>query len=151
MRGRGSLNDLDLRVRRHVYARFVELGRAPTFAELEADLAIEDLEPTLRRLHDAHALVLERARPELRMAHPFSAVPTPHRVDAAGRSWYGSCGWDAFGILAALHVDGHISTTCPDCDASIEIDVRQRRAQPDDAVFHVLVPAAQWWEDIVFT
>ena len=34
--------------------------------------------------------------------NPFSANPTPHRVLAVGREWYANCGWDAFGILAAL-------------------------------------------------
>ena len=51
--------------------------------------------------HD-HALVLQENGMELRMAHPFSAVPTPYRVSAAGRWWYANCAWDAFGVCAAL-------------------------------------------------
>jgi Alkylmercury lyase len=144
------MDERDLELRNHVYHRFVQLGRAPTFAELRDELGA-DVEAVLRRLHDAHALVLEPDRPEIRMANPFSAVPTPHRVEAGGRSWYGNCAWDAFGIPAALHVDGRVSTACPDCAAAIEIDIRDRRPVPDDYVFHVVVPAAHWWEDIVFT
>jgi hypothetical protein len=144
------MDERDLELRNHVYHRFVELGRAPTFAELRDELGA-DVEAVLRRLHDAHALVLEPDRPEIRMANPFSAVPTPHQVEAGGRSWYGNCAWDAFGIPAALHVDGRVSTACPDCAAAIEIDIRDRRPVPDDYVFHVVVPAAHWWEDIVFT
>jgi hypothetical protein len=146
------MDEPDIQVRNHVYRRFVELGRAPSFAELQYELGgAEETEATLRRLHDAHALVLERDRPEIRMANPFSAVPTPHRVEADGRSWYANCAWDAFGIPAALHVDGHISSACPDCGAPIEIDVVDRRTWPDDHVFHVVVPAEHWWDDIVFT
>jgi Alkylmercury lyase len=142
----------DLEVRNHVYRRFVELGRAPLFAELEAERGgADETEAALRRLHDAHALVLDADRPEIRMANPFSAVPTPHRVQAGGRSWYATCAWDAFGIPAALHVDGRISSACPDCQAPIEIDVRDRRPWPDEHVFHVVVPAEHWWDDIVFT
>jgi hypothetical protein len=147
---RRLINDHDLQVRNHVYRRFVELGRAPTLAELADELG-PDVEPALRRLHDAHALVLESDRPEIRMANPFSAVPTPYRVEAGGRSWYANCAWDAFGIPAVLHVDGHISSACPDCGEPIEIDVRDRRAVPDEHVFHVVVPAERWWADIVFT
>jgi Alkylmercury lyase len=137
------MDEADLRLRNEIYRRFVELGRAPTRAEIGDDGA-------LRRLHDAHALVLGDDC-EIRMANPFSAVPTPYRVEAAGRSWYANCAWDAFGIPAALDVDGHVSSTCPDCGEPIEIDVRDRRPVPDDHVFHVLVPAEHWWDDIVFT
>jgi hypothetical protein len=108
-------------------------------------------EAALRRLHEARMLVLEPDRPEIRMVIPFSAVPTPYRVEAAGRSWFANCAWDAFGILAAFDVDGHISSSCPDCGESIEIDVVDRRPEPSDDVFHVLVPARSWWDDIVFT
>ena len=135
----------DLELRNLVYERFVELGRAPTLDELGTD------EAALRRLHEARMLVLEPDRPEIRMVIPFSAVPTPYRVEAAGRSWFANCAWDAFGILAAFHVDGHISSSCPDCGEPIEIDVVDRRPEPADDVFHVLVPARSWWDDIVFT
>ena len=80
------MDEGDLRIRNHVYRRFVELGRAPTFAVLKDELG-DDVESALRRLHDAHALVLEPNRTEIRMANPFSAVPTPYRVEAYGRSW----------------------------------------------------------------
>jgi hypothetical protein len=85
------------------------------------------------------------------MANPFSAVPTSFRVHADARWWYGNCAWDAFGICAALGVDGHVETHCPDCDEPIAVELRDR--QPDDRtlVFHCLVPAAHWWDDIVFT
>ena len=85
------------------------------------------------------------------MAAPFSAVATPFRVDAAGRNWFANCAWDAFGICAALHVDGRIETVCPDCAEPIVVTVSDRR--PDDAtlVFHCLVPAARWWDDIGYT
>ena len=134
-----------LELRNLVYGRFVELGRAPTMEELGTT------EAALRRLHEAHMLVLEPDRPEIRMVIPFSAVPTPYRVEAAGRSWFANCAWDSFGILAALDVDGHISSSCPDCGEPIEIDVADRRPEPADDVFHVLVPARSWWDDIVFT
>ena len=144
------MDDHDRWIRNLVYRRFVELGRAPTLAELTDDLG-GDAEPALQRLHGAHVLVLEPDRAEIRMAKPFSAVPTPHRVEAGGRWWYGNCAWDAFGIPAALHVDGHVSSSCPDCGEPIEIEIRGERPIPDEHVFHVAVPAAHWWDDIVFT
>jgi hypothetical protein len=94
--------------------------------------------------------VLDQAG-ELRMANPFSVVETPHRVDAAGRSWFANCGWDAFGIGAALHIDSTIHTTCPDCAEPIDVEVRDGLPTATGPVWHVLVPARDWWNDIGFT
>jgi hypothetical protein len=85
------------------------------------------------------------------MAIPFSAVPTAYRVQAAGRWWYGNCAWDAIGICAALHADGRIETSCPDCGESIAVAVHKQRVDDESVLFHSLVPAARWWDDIVFT
>ena len=147
------MDERDLQLRNHVYRRFVELGRAPRFNELAADLGRDEGEvaEAMRRLHDAHALVLERDGSRIRMANPFSAIPTPHRVRAAGRWWYANCAWDAFGVLGALAVDGHVSSSCPDCAEPIEIDVTGGAPAGDDHVVHINVPAARWWDDIVFT
>jgi Alkylmercury lyase len=131
----------------------VELGRAPCADEVAAvgGLARDEVARGWRRLHEAHALVLEPDGARLRMANPFSAVPTPHRVEAADRSWYGNCAWDAFGICAALHVDGRVETSCPDCGEPIAVEVRGERPSDESLLFHCLVPAAHWWDDIVFT
>ena len=82
------MDDRDLRVRNHVYHRFVELGRAPRLDEIASELRADraETEAALRRLHDAHALVLEDEETEILMAAPFSAVPTAYRVDAGGRT-----------------------------------------------------------------
>ena len=139
----------DLRIRNLTYELFVELGRAPT--KEQASLAAgEDVGESWRRLHDAHAIVLDGAG-EIRMANPFSAVPTPYRVDAHGRRWYGNCAWDAFGILAALDRNGRIETACPDCGDEIAVGVADGRSSDESLVFHCLVPAAHWWDDIAYT
>ena len=85
------------------------------------------------------------------MANPFSAAPTRHRVHAAGRSWYAACAWDSFGICAALHADGTIETSCADCRDAVTVNVRNQRPDDKSLLFHCLVPAAHWWNDIGFT
>jgi Alkylmercury lyase len=147
------MNEDDLALRNLTYARFAELGRAPTVAEMAVAVGRDRAEviAAWERLHAEHALVLDLATLEIRMANPFSAVPTAHRVQAAGRWWYANCGWDAFGICAALHQDGRIETSCPDCGQSLRIAVRDQRPDDESLLFHCLVPAARWWEDIVFT
>jgi Alkylmercury lyase len=126
----------------------VELGRAPTASELGDEQTVRD---GWRSLHEAHALVLDPDTDEIRMANPFSAVPTPYRVLADDRWWYGNCAWDAFGIFAALDVDGRVESACAYCGEPYAIEVRDAAIDRPDLFFHCLVPAAHWWDDIVFT
>ena len=142
-----------LRLRRRTYALFVELGRAPSAAEVASELQIAEsaVRSGWEELHEAHALVLDAGTRDIRMANPLSAVPTRYRVRAAGREWFANCGWDAFGICAALQVDGSIDSECPDCGEALHIEVRGQKPDVRDLAFHCLVPASQWWDDIVFT
>ncbi|TAL07318.1 MAG: hypothetical protein EPO00_09545 [Chloroflexota bacterium] len=142
----------DVVIRNATYAAFVDLGRAPGTHEVAERLGVAttDVLAAWRRLHEGHALVLDDNGAIL-MANPFSAIETPHRVEAAGRTWFANCGWDAFGIGAALGVDCSIHTTCPDCSERVDIEVRGGRPLDESPVFHVLVPAREWWTDIRFT
>jgi hypothetical protein len=142
------VDETDLELRRRTYAFIVEHGRAPGAAELGA---AAEVVAGWRRLHEAHALVLNGATDELRMLNPFSAVPTAYRVQASGRWWYGNCAWDALGICAALHADGRVETSCPDCGEPLVVEVRSERVDDESLLFHCLVPAAHWWDDISFT
>jgi hypothetical protein len=134
------VDERDRELRNLTYRRFVELGRAPAPGELGPR---DEVLAGGRRLHEQHALVLDGDA--IRMANPFSAVPTPYRVAAGGRSWYGNCAWDAFGICAALGVDGRIE------HRDIVVEVRDRHPGDQTLFFHCLVPAAHWWDDIVYT
>ena len=147
------MEERDLELRQLTYGLFIAAGRAPTAGDVATRLNTtgEAVEAGWRRLHDAHAIVLSPGTNEIRMANPFSAVPTAYRVRADGRWWYANCAWDAFGVCAALHADGRIETSCPDCGEPLEVDVLGERPSDASLLFHCLVPAARWWEDIVFT
>ena len=141
--------DADLiALRNRTYAAFVELSRAPSPSDLGHEHHVIE---GWQLLHDAHALVLEPDGNAIRMANPFSAVATPYRVLAQGHWWYANCAWDAFGICAALGVDGRVESACADCGEPYAVEVRGARIDRPDLFFHVLVPAARWWDDIVFT
>ena len=148
------MDELDLRIRSHVYASFVREGRPPSAAEA-ADalgLEVEAAEGAYRRLHEAHALVLHPGSTEIRMLNPFSAVATPHRVETAGRRWFANCAWDALGIPAALHADALVRSDCPDCAEPLELEVRAGElVRGRELLVHFVVPASRWWDDIAFT
>ena len=120
---------------------FVELGRGADDGGARARPR-----PRSRRLHEARHARARARPPEIRMAIPFSAVPTPYRVEAAGRSWFANCAWDSFGILRRVRRRRpHLETSCPDCGEPIEIDVVDRRPSRAGRATSstCLVPAAQ--------
>jgi len=148
------VDELDLRIRNHLYASFVRDGSASSILEVAAALALDEktVAESYRRLHDSHALVLDPDGTEIRMLNPFSAVETPHRVQAGGREWFANCAWDALGIPAALHADGRIESACPDCGELLELEVRgDELVRGSELLVHFVVPARRWWDDIGFT
>jgi hypothetical protein len=62
----------------------------PSASETAASLRISDEQAVevYRHLGEGHVYVLEPADPtRLRMANPFSAVPTAFKVEASGKSY----------------------------------------------------------------
>jgi len=144
----------DTGVRMHIYGELVDGGRAPTVKETAAALGLssDEVAASYRRLADGHVIVLEPGTLDVWLANPFSTRPTPFRVTAGERQWWGTCVWDAPGILAMLPADGTVETTCPDCEDPLELRVEGGALTgPPGAVAHFAVPAARWWEDIGFT
>ena len=148
----GDVETLDRLVRFHVHRTFAELGHPPTPIELsrvvDADpTAVED---SLRRLADAHVIVLAPGTPYVWMAAPFSAIPTEFVVSTRDRRYWGNCIWDALGIAACLHADhASIETACPDCGEPLALAIEDGTlVVPSDGVIQFALPAARWWEDI---
>ena len=139
-------------VRNRIYARIVEQGAAPTPTDVAATtgLDIAEVAAIYQALADGHVIVLRPGSLEVVWAPPFSVVPTPFRTEAGGASWWAPCAWDAFGIPAALKRDAAIEARCAGSGGPLTCGVRDGRAY-GDAVIHLLVPAAHFWDDIFFT
>ncbi len=122
----------------------------------KADLAAttgrpeQEIANALRRLANAHVLVLQRDGGEILMANPFSAVPTPFIVRAGARQWYGNCIWDGMGIAAMLHTEATLDASCGCCGSAIVLALPGDCRDEDHRVAHFPIPAARWWDDIVF-
>jgi hypothetical protein len=145
--------EVDRDVRLHIYRRFLDRGRPPSVGETAVALGLApvDVEEAYRRLAEGHVIVLKSGTLDIWMANPLSAEPTAFRAVAGDRWWWGNCAWDAPGILAMLHEDGSIETSCPDCDEPLTMTIREGELEPLDAVAHFAVPAAGWWDDIGYT
>jgi hypothetical protein len=95
-------------------------------------------------------LVLQRDSGEVLMANPFSAVPTPFVVTIGERSWWGNCIWDAMGIAAMVGADAELDASCGCCGTSMKLQIPRGCRDEDSRVAHFAIPAAHWWDDIVY-
>ena len=144
---------LDNAVRLEVYRFFIDEGRPPVPAEAAETLATDQasVEDSLRRLAEAHELVLAPGTPYIWMAPPLSAIPTPFWVEIGGRRFFANCIWDALGIVAMLGGTGTATAWCPDCHEQMSVMIAKNRLASEEGVVHFAVPAAHWWDDIGFT
>ncbi|MFE3190543.1 organomercurial lyase [Nocardia sp. NPDC059240] len=134
-------------VHRVILRFFAEQGRPPATDELAEAVAGQGipLAEVLRQLHDADAIRLDSAG-AVASAYPFSATPTPHRVQIdGGRVVYAMCAVDALGLAAMLDTDIAVASVDPVTGAPIAVTVRRRRplADPPSVVVFVAAQAAQ--------
>ena len=145
--------ELDLRVRSAILGTLAETGRAPTPADIAEGLEVT-VDPVLaawRRLREERVIVTGEDGISIRMANPFSGIPTEHTFESAGVRYYANCGWDALSIPAALGRNGVVRSRCAHSGEPLELAIGNDGPEPSDWLFHSLVSAAHWWDDIVFT
>ncbi|HZI59499.1 MAG TPA: organomercurial lyase [Pyrinomonadaceae bacterium] len=139
-------------VRSYVYDYVIGEGLPPAIAETSAALSrsSDEIRASFQRLADGHILVLQKGSGEILMANPFSAVPTPFLVKVEDRSYYGNCIWDGMGIPAMLKQDATIEASCGCCSTAMSLKVTNGSLEEAQGLAHFAIPAAHWWDDIVF-
>ena len=145
--------DFDTQVKMAVYRCFASTGEAPRVDRLAGELRCtpEDVRQAYARLRASRVLLLAPDGETIRMAPPFSGVPTQHRVEVDGQRYFANCAWDALGIPAALHREGIVHSGCGESGEPLRLRVGTDGPEPSTWLFHCLVPASQWWADLVFT
>jgi hypothetical protein len=143
----------EVRVKVAVYHHFAETGRRPEPREvaMRAGIGEGHVLAAYQNLRAQRLLLLEADGATIRMAPPFSGVPTQHEVEVGGVRYFGNCAWDALGIPAALHQAGRVRSRCEESGEPLDLEVGVNGPGPSTWLFHCLVPAAQWWSDLVFT
>lgn len=136
-----------------IYQHFAKAGTRPSVSDIAARIGIDvsHARGIFGQLRAQRVLVLEADGESIRMAPPFSGIPTQHLVTAAGVSYYANCAWDALGIPAALNRPATVHSRCEQSMEPLELAISDTGPESSDWLFHCLVPAARWWDDIVFT
>lgn len=143
----------DTEVKLAIYGHFAETGCRPSPEQVAERLGSDPAAVTeaYHRLRAVRLLVLEEDGTSIRMAPPFSGIPSQHVVEAGGTHYFANCAWDALGIPAVLQKSAVVRSRCEQSAEPLELAVNLDGPEPSDWLFHCLVPAARWWADIVFT
>jgi hypothetical protein len=147
-------DDFDNTVKLAIYRITADTGSIPNAGEVAQAIGFSgsDVRAAFERLHAKRLLVPEPGDPDrIRMAPPFSGVPTAFPVEAVGLRYYANCVWDAYGVAAALHADAVIPAHDGFSGEPLTLEVRDSQPVFRPYVAHFAVPAAEWWDDIVFT
>lgn len=147
-------DDLDTKVKLAIYALTAETGSIPNSSEVSRKVGIDESEvlAAFGRLHTKRLLLPEPGDPtRIRMAPPFSRIPTKFPVEANGKKYYANCVWDAYGIAAALHCDAVSRASDGHTGEPLTLEVKNGRPVLKPYLAHFAVPAAHWWDNLIFT
>ena len=147
-------DDFDTKVKLAIYELTAETGCVPNASAVSRKIDIDESEvlDAFKRLHAKRLLLPEPGDPtRIRMAPPFSGIPTKFPVEANGKTYYANCVWDAYGIAAALHCDAISRASDGHTGEPLTLEVKNGQPVLKPYVAHFAVPAAHWWDDLIFT
>ena len=144
---------LDTQTKLAIYGHFAETGQRPSLQVIADRVGadVSSVRAAYLRLRGQRVLVLEADGASIRMAPPFSGVPTQHVVIVGETKYFANCAWYSFGIPAALRRPGRVHSRCEQSGKPLRLEIGLDGPPPSNWLFHCLVPAAKWWDNIVFT
>jgi len=169
-------------IRHFVYQHFADTTHPPSMDVTAAHFNIsnEEAGEYYKELHNRHAFFLDLETTTVRMANPFSGIPTDFKVHANGKTYFANCAWDMLGIPAALHTDAVIEAVCTENNEMVQLEIKDGRVtlsrhsgegslpstsetlrfrshrpdvlrESDILLIHFPLPFARWYDDLVFT
>ena len=147
-------DDLDTKVKLAIYEITAATGRVPNSSAVSGKIEIDESEVlgAFDRLHAKRLVLPEPGDPSrIRMAPPFSGIPTKFPVEANGKQYYANCVWDAYGIAAALDCDVVSRALDGHTGEPLTLEVKDGQPVLKPYVAHFAVPAAHWWDNLIFT
>jgi hypothetical protein len=146
--------DFDSAVKLFIYETIAETTKPPTAEHVAKAIGAPAAEvmAAFGRLHAKRLLVPEPADPaRIRMAPPFSGVETAFLVRVRDKAYFANCVWDALSVSAALHTDALVEATDGHTGEPMTLEVKEGGPLAQRCAIHFAVPAARWWDDIVYT
>ncbi|HST30317.1 MAG TPA: organomercurial lyase [Chthoniobacterales bacterium] len=147
-------HDLDTNVKLAIYEITEATGRVPNSVDVakKIDILEGEVLGAFGRLHAKRLLLPEPNDPtRIRMAPPFSGIPTSFPVEAKGKQYYANCVWDAYGIAAALNCDAISQASDGHTGERLILEVKNGAPVVKPYLAHFAVPAAHWWDNLIFT
>ena len=143
-------------VRAFVYNHLADTTLPPSIEETAQhfNISIKESGTLYRELHNRHALFLRPETLTIRMANPFSGIPTDFRVHTNGKTYFANCAWDMLGIPAALSLrsDVLIEAVCAESNESVQLEIRDGEIISRELLkIHFPLPFARWYDDLLFT
>jgi hypothetical protein len=115
----------DTQTKLAIYRHFAETGERPSLQvvaeRVRAD--VSSVREAYVRLRAQRVLVLEADGESIRMAPPFSGVPTQHVVIVDETKYFANCAWDSFGIPVALHRPGRVHSRCEQSGEPLSLEI----------------------------
>jgi len=148
------INDTLLwQIRHFVYNHFADTTLPPSVDVTAAHFNISPAEASeyYKELHNHHAFFLEPETLTIRMANPFSGLPTDFKVHTNGKTYYANCAWDMLGIPAALKCDAVIETKFSESNESVQLEIKDGKVTNSELLVHFPLPFSRWYDDLVFT
>jgi len=149
-----TMNDSLLwQVRHFVYNHFADTTHPPNVDETAAhfNISTEEAGEYYRELDNRHALFLDPGTLNIRMAWPFSAIPTDFKVHANGKTYYANCAWDMLGIPALLKCDTVMDAKFTESNEPVQLEVKDGKITNSELLIHFPVAFSHWYDDLVFT
>ncbi|MFZ5859078.1 MAG: organomercurial lyase [Chloroflexota bacterium] len=139
--------------RHFIYAHLVDTTLPPSVDETarQFDIRAEEAGALYKELADRHAIFLEPETLTVRMAWPFSGVPTDFKVHVDGKTYFANCAWDMLGIPAALHRDAVMEAVCTESNEKVTLEVKDGQISNYQLLVHFPLPFVRWYDDLVFT
>jgi hypothetical protein len=147
------ISEFDLQVRYQVYNFFADNYVAPSYQQIANLLNADDenVRISFHKLHERHMIFLEHDSDSIRMANPFSAIPTRFKVISGNKQWWANCAWDSLGIAAALKIDVQIKASYPDTQETVDLQVDNGIVDGKGHIVYFPLPCGHWYDDLIFT
>jgi hypothetical protein len=140
-------------IRHFVYNHFADTTIQPSVDITAAhfNISTEEASEYYRELNNRHALFLEPETLTIRMANPFSGIPTDFKVHANGKTYFANCAWDMLGVPALLKCDAVMDAKFTESNELVQLEVKDGKVTNSELLVHFPLPFSRWYDDLVFT